>query len=97
MRLIFMGTPDFAVPALEALAGCHEVACVYNRPPKPGGSQVGSAPPRSGAQMWRNTPPKRSSGVLSRSRFVHDFTSALVWLPGTASSTPPAAPAAGLG
>jgi methionyl-tRNA formyltransferase len=32
-----MGTPDFAVPALAALAARHEVACVYTRPPKPGG------------------------------------------------------------
>ncbi|HET9068632.1 MAG TPA: methionyl-tRNA formyltransferase [Amaricoccus sp.] len=38
MRLIFMGTPDFAVPALEALvAAGHEVACVYTQPPRPGG------------------------------------------------------------
>ena len=33
-----MGTPDFAVPALEALvAAGHEVAAVYTRPPRPGG------------------------------------------------------------
>ncbi|MEE4152534.1 MAG: methionyl-tRNA formyltransferase [Erythrobacter sp.] len=34
MRIIFMGTPDFAVPALGALhkAG-HEIACVYSQPP----------------------------------------------------------------
>ena len=38
MRLIFMGTPDFAVPALVALhrAG-HDVACVYTRAPRPAG------------------------------------------------------------
>ena len=34
MRLAFMGTPDFAVPALEALIGAgHEIAAVYTRPP----------------------------------------------------------------
>jgi methionyl-tRNA formyltransferase len=32
-----MGTPDFAVPALAALAARHEIAAVYTRPPKPGG------------------------------------------------------------
>jgi len=32
-----MGTPDFSVPALDALAAAHEIACVYTRPPKPGG------------------------------------------------------------
>jgi methionyl-tRNA formyltransferase len=38
MRLVFMGTPDFAVPALEALvAAGHEVAAVYTQPPRPAG------------------------------------------------------------
>src|SRR5690348_11860703 len=38
MRLAFMGTPDFAVPALEALiAAGHEAACVYCQPPRPAG------------------------------------------------------------
>jgi methionyl-tRNA formyltransferase len=38
MRLVFMGTPDFAVPALDALiAAGHEVVCVYSQPPRPAG------------------------------------------------------------
>ena len=37
MRLIFMGTPDFSVPALDALAARHEIACVYSQPPRPAG------------------------------------------------------------
>ena len=38
MRLIFMGTPDFAVPTLMEIAGRgHEVAAVYTRAPKPKG------------------------------------------------------------
>lgn len=37
MRVIFMGTPDFAVPALEAVAQAHEIACVYTQPPRPAG------------------------------------------------------------
>jgi len=33
-----MGTPDFSVPALEALAGAgHEIAAVYSQPPRPAG------------------------------------------------------------
>jgi len=32
-----MGTPAFSVPALEALAARHEVACVYCQPPRPAG------------------------------------------------------------
>jgi methionyl-tRNA formyltransferase len=36
--LIFMGTPDFAVPTLlELVAHGHEIAAVYTRAPKPGG------------------------------------------------------------
>ena len=38
MRVIFMGTPDFAVPALQALvAAGHEVVAAYTQPPRPGG------------------------------------------------------------
>ncbi|SFG03959.1 methionyl-tRNA formyltransferase [Novosphingobium sp. CF614] len=38
MRIIFMGTPDFAVPALVALVEAgHEVAAAYTQPPRPGG------------------------------------------------------------
>ncbi|PZQ52350.1 MAG: methionyl-tRNA formyltransferase [Rhodovulum sulfidophilum] len=38
MRLIFMGTPDFSVPPLRALAAAgHEIACVYTQPPRPAG------------------------------------------------------------
>jgi methionyl-tRNA formyltransferase len=37
MRVIVMGTPEFAVPALVALAAAHEVVAVYTQPPRPGG------------------------------------------------------------
>jgi len=38
LRLIFMGTPDFAVPVLEAfIAAGDEIACVYSQPPRPAG------------------------------------------------------------
>jgi len=37
-RLAFMGSPDFAVPALRALhAAGHEIAAVYTQPPRPSG------------------------------------------------------------
>jgi len=38
MRITFMGSPDFAVPSLDALlqAG-HDVLCAYTRPPRPAG------------------------------------------------------------
>ncbi|MEM6913085.1 MAG: methionyl-tRNA formyltransferase [Pseudomonadota bacterium] len=38
MRVVFMGTPDFAVPALsELVANGHDVAAVYTQPPRPRG------------------------------------------------------------
>ncbi|SIO32835.1 methionyl-tRNA formyltransferase [Vannielia litorea] len=38
MRIIFMGTPDFSVPALDALQDAgHEIVCVYTQPPRPAG------------------------------------------------------------
>jgi methionyl-tRNA formyltransferase len=38
LRLAFMGTPDFAVPALAALLDAgHELAAVYSQPPRPAG------------------------------------------------------------
>ena len=42
MRIAFMGTPDFAVPTLDALhAAGHEVAAVYSQPPRPAGRGKG--------------------------------------------------------
>ncbi len=38
MKVVFMGTPDFSVPVLEALVEAgHEVLCVYCQPPRPAG------------------------------------------------------------
>lgn len=38
MRIVFMGTPDFAVPSLDALAHAgHDLVCVYTQPPRPAG------------------------------------------------------------
>jgi methionyl-tRNA formyltransferase len=42
MKLIFMGTPEFAVPTLtEIVSAGHEVAAVYTRAPKPAGRGQG--------------------------------------------------------
>lgn len=38
LRIVFMGTPDFSVATLRALAKAgHEIAAVYTQPPRPGG------------------------------------------------------------
>jgi methionyl-tRNA formyltransferase len=45
LRLIFMGTPDFAVPTLAEIAGRgHEVVAVYTRAAKPGGRGLALQP-----------------------------------------------------
>ncbi len=43
LRIIFMGTPDFAVPTLRAiLAAGHEIVAVYTQPPRPAGRGMGT-------------------------------------------------------
>jgi len=38
LRFVFMGTPEFAVPTLDAIAGAgHQLMAVYTRPPRPAG------------------------------------------------------------
>ena len=45
MRLVFMGTPDFAVETLKALIGAgHDIACVYSQPPRPAGRGMADRP-----------------------------------------------------
>jgi methionyl-tRNA formyltransferase len=42
MRIVFMGSPDFAVPSLEALVeASHDVIAVYSQPPRPAGRGKG--------------------------------------------------------
>lgn len=44
MRLVFAGTPDFAVPALRAAAERNEVVAVYTQPDRPAGRGRGLTP-----------------------------------------------------
>lgn len=45
LRIAFMGTPDFAVPALKALhAAGHDIVAVYSQPPRPAGRGKKLAP-----------------------------------------------------
>lgn len=55
MRILFMGTPDFAVPCLESLleAG-HEVAAVFTRKDKPKGRGYALSPPPVKAAAQRH-------------------------------------------
>lgn len=44
MRIVFLGTPHFAVPTLERLAREHDVVAVYTQPPRPAGRGKGLRP-----------------------------------------------------
>jgi methionyl-tRNA formyltransferase len=37
MKIVFMGTPDFSVSVLDALAQTHEILAIYTQPPRPAG------------------------------------------------------------
>ncbi len=50
MRAVFFGTPDLAVPALEAVAARHEVAAVVCQPDKPQGRSSRLVPPPT--KVW---------------------------------------------
>mgnify|MGYP002546626591 FL=1 len=58
MRIVFMGTPDFAVPSLQALIDAgHDVCAVYTQPDKPQGrKQVLTAPPVKELALQHNIP-----------------------------------------
>jgi methionyl-tRNA formyltransferase len=44
LRVVFMGSPEFAVPSLEALLATEEVVAVVTQPDKPAGRGLGLAP-----------------------------------------------------
>ena len=74
MRIIFMGTPDFAVPALRALhAAGHEVACVYTQPPRPAGRGKKLMPSPVQVEAERLGLPVRSPLSLKKPEAQADF------------------------
>lgn len=57
MRVVFMGTPEFAVPTLEALLEVHEVVGVFTQPDKPKGRGKAMAfPPVKEKALEHNIP-----------------------------------------
>jgi methionyl-tRNA formyltransferase len=53
LRLAFMGSPDFALPTLEAVrAAGHDIACVYSQPPRPAGRGQSDRP--TPVHAWAN-------------------------------------------
>jgi methionyl-tRNA formyltransferase len=74
MRIVFMGTPDFAVPALRAiLEAGHEVAAVYTQPPRVAGRGMAlrSSPVQQAAEQagLRVLTPERLQGPEEQERF----------------------------
>ena len=74
LRIIFMGTPDFAVPTLAALlAAGHDVAAVYSQPPRAAGR--GMATRKSQLHVFAETAglpvltPERLKGASEQDRF----------------------------
>ena len=60
MRIVFMGTPDFSLPALEALAASgHDIIAVYSQPPRKAGrgQKLRLSPVHQLAEIrgWRRT------------------------------------------
>jgi len=75
MRLIFMGTPDFSVPVLDALVEAgHEVAAVYCQPPRPAGRGKKDRPSpvqaRAEALGLRVRHPASLKGARDQAEFV---------------------------
>ncbi len=54
MKIVFMGSPEFAGPILESLVSKHQVLAVYTQPDRPGGRGLESTP----------SPVKRRASVL---------------------------------
>ena len=66
MRIVFMGSPDFAVPSLEALLARHEVVLVVTQPDKPAGRGGKLTPPaikvvaeRAGVEVYQPASARR--------------------------------------
>ena len=53
MRVVFLGTPEFAIPSLKALASEHELVAVFTQPdrPKGRGRQVAESPVKTAASI----------------------------------------------
>ena len=69
LRLVFMGTPDFAVPTLVEIVGRgHDVAAVYTRAPKPAGRGMELMPSRGRARGPALRAPGGHAGELALGR-----------------------------
>ncbi len=71
MRVVFFGTPEFALPTLRALVTAgHEVVLVVSRPDKPAGRHLRTAPPPVVAAARQLGLPLAQPGTLNGNEFV---------------------------
>ena len=73
MKIIFMGTPDFSVPVLEALHQAHEIVAVYCQPPRPAGRGKADRPSPVQARAEALGLPVRHPVSLRSDAAVADF------------------------
>ena len=74
LRLAFMGSPEFALPALAALiAAGHDIACVYSQPPRPAGRGKQQRPTPIAAYAAAQGLPVRTPKSLKPSEAQAEF------------------------
>jgi len=74
LRLAFMGSPNFALPTLEALLGAgHQIACVYSQPPRPAGRGKHEQPTPVHARALQYALPIRTPKSLKGAQAQGEF------------------------
>ncbi len=73
MRIVFMGTPEFSVPILLAIAAQHEIAAAYTQPPRPAGRGKADRPSAVHVAAEKLGIPVRCPASLRRIEVQRDF------------------------
>lgn len=73
MKVIFMGSPEFSVPVLEALHARHEIVAVYCQPPRPAGRGKADRPTPVHARAQELGLPVRHPVSLRSEEAQQDF------------------------
>ena len=70
MKLVFCGTPEFAVPTLDAVIGCHDVALVVTQPDRAAGRGMEThAPPVKRAALAHGIPVIQPERIKANAEF----------------------------
>ena len=75
MRIVFMGTPEFSVPILLAIAAQHEIAAAYTQPPRPAGRGKADRPSAVHVAAEKLGIPVRCPSSLRSIEVQRDFAS----------------------